>query len=498
MKKRFVIIHYNTPFLTSCLVRSINLFVENAIIYIFDNSDKEPFTAKFDNVIVFDNTMGQIINFDKWLEKYPNRIKTNGKVNNWSSAKHCYSVEKCMEIIHEPFVLLDSDVLLKQDCSDLFDDSKIYCGEVITQPNSDVKRILPFITFINVKMCNEHDIHYFDDNYMHGLCNNKVNKYADRYDTGASFYINTLKLPSKNIVCSDYVVHYGHGSWDKENETKIETPIQWINRNKKYWSSNKNKKVIYTCITGGYDTLIEPNFVNNDFDYICFSDNTELTSDVWIVKQLPKETEGLSQVKKQRYVKINAHKLLKDYDISIWVDGNVSINNDLNDLLNNTLVDDCSVYVPQHPQRNCIYDEAFAVTALKKDKCEIVNPQMERYKEEGFPKNYGLLQSNIMIRKHNNDDCIRLMETWFEQLKNGSHRDQLSFNYACWKNQDVKIIYLDKNIHKSKWFHWNGKHGTILKTNKLILNTNCSRRITPKYDIHAVKNRITTNPFIDN
>jgi hypothetical protein len=206
----------------------------------------------------------------------------------------------------------------------------------------------------------------------------------------------------------------------------------------------------------------------------------------------------LSQVKKQRYVKINAHKLLKDYDVSIWVDGNVSINNDLNDLLNNTLVDDCSVYVPQHPQRNCIYNEAFAVTALKKDICEIVNPQMERYKEEGFPKNYGLLQSNIMIRKHNNDDCIRLMETWFKEVKNGSHRDQLSFNYACWKNQDIKIIYLDKNIHKSKWFHWNAKHGTIFKTNKLILNTNCSRRIAPKYDIHAVKNRITTNPFIDN
>ena len=61
MEKRFVIIHYNTPLLTECLVRSINLFVNDTIIYIFDNSDKEPFTAHFDNVKLLDNTNGKII-----------------------------------------------------------------------------------------------------------------------------------------------------------------------------------------------------------------------------------------------------------------------------------------------------------------------------------------------------------------------------------------------------------------------------------------------------
>ena len=54
MKKNILIIHYNTPYLTECLVRSINLFVEGATIYIFDNSNEKPFTAKFDNVTVFD------------------------------------------------------------------------------------------------------------------------------------------------------------------------------------------------------------------------------------------------------------------------------------------------------------------------------------------------------------------------------------------------------------------------------------------------------------
>jgi hypothetical protein len=49
-------------------------------------------------------------------------------------------------------------------------------------------------------------------------------------------------------------------------------------------------------------------------------------------------------------------------------------------------------------------------------------------------------------------------------LKNGSHRDQLSFNYASWKNIDVKVIYLDKNICKSEYFYWNGTHSKFKYT----------------------------------
>ena len=126
------------------------------------------------NVTVFDNTKGQIIDFNKWLEKYPNRKKSGGRLNKWASAKHCYSVEKCMELINDGFILLDSDVLLKRDISNLIDDKTIFTGEVITQPNSSVKRVLPFICYINVKMCKEKGVHYFNDNYMHGLWKNGV------------------------------------------------------------------------------------------------------------------------------------------------------------------------------------------------------------------------------------------------------------------------------------------------------------------------------------
>lgn len=477
---KLVIIHYNTPHLTECLVRSINLFVKDAIIYIFDNSDKFPFTAKFDNVKIIDNTNGQIINFDKWLEKYPNKNKSHGRVNKWGSAKHCYSVEKCMELINDNFILLDSDVLLKRDISNLFINKSIYCGEVITQPLSSIKRVLPFICFINVKMCKENNVHYFDDNYMHGL---RKNINADRYDTGAGFFILANKYPHTDIRWQEYVLHYGHGSWDKEGEKPRLNENEWLKSNKRYWSMENNKKVVYTCITGDYDKLIEPSYLSDGFDYICFTDNKTLKSDVWQIKPLPKETEGLSQVKKQRFVKINPHLLLKEYDISIWVDGNVTLKGNLNEFVSETLKDRISVYVPKHPQRNCIYREAKAVLAMKKDKPEIVNKQLERYKKEGFPSSFGLLQSNIMLRRHNNPECIKLMETWWKELKSGSHRDQLSFNYALWKDSDVKVEYIDKLIYKSRWFHWNGGHAgknnnKAIVPNKVIASNKTAKKVT--------------------
>ena len=184
MNKNIVIIHYNTPRLTECLVRSINLFVKDAIIYIFDNSDKDPFTAEFDNVMVIDNTEGEVINFDEWLEGYPNRFSSGGRRNNWGSAKHCYSVEKCMELIGENFVLMDSDILLKKDISSFFQDDCIYVGETVLQPSSKIERLLPFICYINTEMCMKNGIHYFDDNYMHGL---RKTTDGDRYDTVAIF-----------------------------------------------------------------------------------------------------------------------------------------------------------------------------------------------------------------------------------------------------------------------------------------------------------------------
>ena len=94
------------------------------------------------------------------------------------------------------------------------------------------------------------------------------------------------------------------------------------------------KKVIYTCITDEYDKLITPKVISKDFDYICYTDSEKLKSDFWEIRKMPSEFLNYPKTKINRAIKILPHKILQEYDLSIWVDANVSINADLNGALN--------------------------------------------------------------------------------------------------------------------------------------------------------------------
>ena len=70
-KKTIAIINYNTPELTEAAIMSIRKHGgEDYRVVIFDNSNARPFTKKMRGVEVIDNTEGQVINFDKELEKF--------------------------------------------------------------------------------------------------------------------------------------------------------------------------------------------------------------------------------------------------------------------------------------------------------------------------------------------------------------------------------------------------------------------------------------------
>jgi len=231
-------VHFNTPLLMDALVKSIEMHVPNYHLYIFDNSDKEPYHTNNKNITIIDNTKGQIIDFDKWLEKYPNRVNSCEITKTFASAKHCYTIQKCIDLIDKNFILLDSDILLKQDITPLFDERYIYVGQTIQQPSFEVYRIVPFLCFINVDECKRKKIPYFDENYMHGLNCCRITNKGDLYDTGGAFFLYTRNSKYKEINLNDYIVHYQRGSWAK-NHDKFKNRItheQWLEQNKQLWS----------------------------------------------------------------------------------------------------------------------------------------------------------------------------------------------------------------------------------------------------------------------
>ena len=194
------------------------------------------------------------------------------------------------------------------------------------------------------------------------------------------------------------------------------------------------KIAVYTSITNGYENLKPiPKNQSQDIDFICFTDNPMMYSNGWMLKPIPDDLIKVPFHKQQRLIKILPHRYLPDYDISLWVDGNIQITCDVLKFIQEYDLNLYSFYTRHHPSRDCIFQEARAVINMKKDTPSIVNPQMIQYKKEGFPEHFGMVESCIILRKHNKPTCVLLDNLWAEQILKYSHRDQLSFNYCLWK-----------------------------------------------------------------
>lgn len=228
--------------------------------------------------------------------------------------------------------------------------------------------------------------------------------------------------------------------------------------------SGPNKGAIYTCITGGYDNLIQHNYQDKNWDYICFTDSKSLLKKgkvgQWMIK--PLQFKSLDNVRNARWHKTHPHKLLPEYEYSIWLDGNINVTGPL--LFKNAqkcIEEHRIISVPEHPKRKCIYDEAITVKALRKDLPEVIDAEIEELKRLEFPPNMGLNETNILFRFHNEKKCIRIMKDWFDFIRRFSRRDQLSFNYALWKNN-----YRMKDFSKKRDVRYNPDNFVIEKTAK--------------------------------
>ena len=102
----------------------------------------------------------------------------------------------------------------------------------------------------------------------------------------------------------------------------------------------KLKKVVYSVILGKYDEIKTIN-IQNGYDYFIFSDVYNKTSvkTNWTILPIPEEVKNLNitDVKKQRFIKLHPHLYFKNYDLSIYIDATFTITGDLDEFLLRTL-----------------------------------------------------------------------------------------------------------------------------------------------------------------
>lgn len=222
--------------------------------------------------------------------------------------------------------------------------------------------------------------------------------------------------------------------------------------------------VVYSAIIGDYDEVKEPECVSRQFDYILFTNNPEITSNVWRIVLID-NPERLDNVRLARKIKIMGHEYLQGYDYSIWVDGKIKIKGDIQQYIE-TYKRNEPILCFNHYEKDCAYEEEKDCISQEKDIPEIIEKQMKRYRLEGYPEQNGLVDTGFMVRELHNERVKRVMETWWDEVLSGSRRDQLSFNYACWKNDfiyDTSDLFIYGNPYVEVYTHQNADSDNVHK-----------------------------------
>ncbi len=259
-------------------------------------------------------------------------------------------------------------------------------------------------------------------------------------------------------------------------------------------------KCIYTAIFDDYENLFNPYFIEDDVDYICFTNNKDLKSDIW--KIIYVERGSIPAPLFYKRFKCLSHEYLNEYDYTIWIDANfqIKIKNYFNYMLS-YLKDDILLY--QHfclggMHRDCIYTEARFSIGLPKYSQEPIKNQLIQYRHEGYPEHNGLYQSGFILRK-NNENVVKFNKLWYDEICKWSvniPQCQVSLPYCLWKSKAKFNVVNDDIIWNPEIYHiHNHKFNKVIHDNCILPDVK-EQKLSKKYKhILIFGNDHTINDF---
>ena len=175
------------------------------------------------------------------------------------------------------------------------------------------------------------------------------------------------------------------------------------------------KKAIVTCLFGNYDELKPaPNY--SGWDCILFTDSEPSDSKGWDVRVVEPTTDPKRQ---SRYYKIMLHKVLPEYYLYCYMDANMVLSKE----------------PPSfpiwgiHPANRNVFQEGHRIIKLGKETSAEVRRQLTFYQGNRLRGIDPITMNGFFVRR-NVDQINSLCDLWWEQIKQFSHRDQLSLGYV--------------------------------------------------------------------
>lgn len=183
----------------------------------------------------------------------------------------------------------------------------------------------------------------------------------------------------------------------------------------------KKDITVYTALSGNIDKLIEEQETRGA-DFIAYTNGD---SPVW---KCEKPYDKFKDNRRNsRIQKIMPHKYI-DTEYSIYMDANFSLKVPAQELIDRFLKEkDIAVF--KHPGRDCVYEEAEACVALRKETPEALSEQVKHYAKNRIKQHGGLCECGVIIRRHTKE-VNEMNEKWWAEYCRFSKRDQVSFPVA--------------------------------------------------------------------
>lgn len=193
------------------------------------------------------------------------------------------------------------------------------------------------------------------------------------------------------------------------------------------------KRLIYKAVFSRYDRVYPPIKPEKNVDYVIVTDDKHLKVSGWNVVCVD-GAQFVTPKAANLYYRAMIHRLLPQYDFSLYSDGNIRLLGPTLSLFEQLVASKAAILLFPHPTRRQVSEELEAVI----QKCKVSNPicarrEVATYLADGFPDNVGLADSGVILKNHRHPDIDKAMELWWSLFERHLSRDQLSLPYVIWK-----------------------------------------------------------------
>ena len=187
---------------------------------------------------------------------------------------------------------------------------------------------------------------------------------------------------------------------------------------------NKTTIAIFRCVIGNYDIVLRERIIIKDADYFLFTDRPDLN--IYPYKTIHVNVIDHSPSLTNRNVKIKIPKILRDYDLTIYLDCNIAVLCDLSPLVAEFLSSEKEMGSLSHPYFKSMNDEINSCIKAEQASESVLREEIKFYNSLPDIPRARLSDNSILFRRKPSKKMLNAMNYWYELVKRFSGRDQIS------------------------------------------------------------------------